>query len=134
MVAFILTDLFSNRGIGLEDRAVGVIDGEDVGIIEFERRVSDELDSYRNDFGQTVDAQVTEQVRATVWNEILRERTLLRQAEAAGFGSSLGKEEYDDIRFGNNVLQVDFRPARDGPIRCRRQLGGIITSYTRNAA
>jgi putative transposase len=35
---------------------------------------------------------------------------------------------------GNNVLQVDFRPARDGPIRCRRQLGGIITSYKREAA
>ena len=35
---------------------------------------------------------------------------------------------------GNNVLQVDFRPARDGPIRRRRQLGGIITSYTRDAA
>jgi putative transposase len=35
---------------------------------------------------------------------------------------------------GNNVLQVDFRPARDGPIRRRCQLGGIITSYTRDAA
>jgi putative transposase len=35
---------------------------------------------------------------------------------------------------GNNVLQVDFRPARDGPICCRRQLGGIVTSYTRDAA
>ncbi|WP_171006908.1 integrase core domain-containing protein [Shimia litoralis] len=35
---------------------------------------------------------------------------------------------------GNNVLQVDFRPARDGPIRCNRQLGGIVTSYTRCAA
>ena len=35
---------------------------------------------------------------------------------------------------GNNVLQVDFSPARDGPIRRRRQLGGIITSYTRDAA
>ena len=35
---------------------------------------------------------------------------------------------------GNNVLEVDFRPARDGPIRRRRQLGGIITSYTRDAA
>ena len=35
---------------------------------------------------------------------------------------------------GNKVLQVDFRPARDGPIRRNRQLGGIITSYTRDAA
>ena len=34
----------------------------------------------------------------------------------------------------NNVLHFDFRPARDGPIRRRRQLGGIITSYTRDAA
>ena len=35
---------------------------------------------------------------------------------------------------GNNVLQVDFRPARDGPIRRNWQLGGILTSYTRDAA
>ena len=35
---------------------------------------------------------------------------------------------------GNNVLQVDFRPVRDGPIRRKRQLGGIIISYTPDAA
>jgi putative transposase len=34
----------------------------------------------------------------------------------------------------NNVIQVNFRPTRDGPIRRRRQLGGIVTSYTREAA
>ena len=35
---------------------------------------------------------------------------------------------------GNNVLQVDFQPVRDGPIRRKGQLGGIVTSYTRDAA
>lgn len=35
---------------------------------------------------------------------------------------------------GNNVLQVDFRPVRDGQIQRNRQLGGIITSYSRDAA
>ncbi len=35
---------------------------------------------------------------------------------------------------GNNVLQVDFRPLRDGPIRRNRKLGGILTSYTREVA
>jgi len=35
---------------------------------------------------------------------------------------------------GNNVLQVDFRPARDGPVCRKSQLGGIITTYTRDAA
>ncbi|WP_439121568.1 hypothetical protein [Marivita sp.] len=35
---------------------------------------------------------------------------------------------------GNNVLHVDFQPVREGPIRRKRQLGGIVTSYTRDAA
>jgi putative transposase len=35
---------------------------------------------------------------------------------------------------GNNVLQVDFQPARDGPVCRKSQLGGIITTYSREAA
>jgi len=31
-------------------------------------------------------------------------------------------------------VALTFRPVRDGPIRRNRQLGGIITSYTRDAA
>ncbi|MEO5368870.1 MAG: transposase [Magnetococcus sp. DMHC-1] len=35
---------------------------------------------------------------------------------------------------GNNVLDVKFKAARDGPIRSREALGGIIRSYYREAA
>ncbi len=35
---------------------------------------------------------------------------------------------------GNNVLDVNFRPQADGVVRCKRQLGGIITHYYREAA
>ncbi|MCC6399229.1 MAG: peptidylprolyl isomerase [Flavobacteriales bacterium] len=116
MVAFILTDLFSNRGSNINDQAVGAINGEEIPLVQFEKRVSDELDSYRNDFGQTVDGQMTEQVRTSVWQEVVREHTLLRSAEEAGFGATLSKEEYDDIRFGNNVL-AEFKgnPNFQGP-------------------
>jgi putative transposase len=35
---------------------------------------------------------------------------------------------------GNRVLDESFTPERDGPIRCKQQLGGIIRSYYRDAA
>jgi peptidyl-prolyl cis-trans isomerase D len=106
LAAFILTDLFSGRGSGPQDQVLGEVGGEEISLREFESRVSDELDSYRNDFGQQVNAQMTDQVRGTVWNEMVRERVLLERVMDAGF--ALTKAEYDDIRFGNNILP-DFR-------------------------
>lgn len=102
MAAFILTDLFSGRGSGREDQSIGTVGGEEVSLIEFERRVNDEVESYRNDFGQQVNAQMQEQVRNSVWQEMLKSRVMLGQVEEAGF--SLTKAEYDDIRFGENIL------------------------------
>ena len=34
----------------------------------------------------------------------------------------------------NEVLDKSFRPQTQGTIRCKQQLGGIITSYYRDAA
>lgn len=114
MAAFILTDLFSSRGSGRQDAVLGEVAGEEIGVAEFERRVSDEVDSYRNDFGQQVNAQMQEQVRTSVWNEMVKAMVLLPQVLDAGF--SISPDEYNDIRFGENIMP-DFRnqPNFQGP-------------------
>lgn len=114
LVLFVVGDFLMGRSGIRKDQVLGTVGGEEIGHMEFERRVSDEVESYRNDFGQTVNAEMTEQVRNSVWQEVLKEKVLLPQAEAAGF--SLTKAEYDDIRFGDNIMP-DFRnqPNFQGP-------------------
>jgi putative transposase len=34
----------------------------------------------------------------------------------------------------NNVLDEQFKPQREGPVRCREKLGGLIKEYYREAA
>lgn len=106
LVLFILGELLSNRGVGRKDAVLGTVGDEEIGVMAFEQRVNDEVESYRNDFGQTVTAEMTEQVRNSVWNELVRENVLMPQVLDAGFSLSPG--EYDDIRFGDNILP-DFR-------------------------
>lgn len=114
LVLFILGELLSNRTMGRKDQALGTVGDSEIGVVAFEQRVNDEVESYRNDFGQTVTAQMTEQVRNSVWNEIVKEKVMMGQVLDAGFSLSTG--EYDDIRFGDNVMP-DFRsqPNFQGP-------------------
>jgi putative transposase len=35
---------------------------------------------------------------------------------------------------GNNVLDEQFKPQREGPVQCREKLGGLIKEYYREAA
>ncbi|MCB0771162.1 MAG: SurA N-terminal domain-containing protein, partial [Flavobacteriales bacterium] len=102
LVLFILGEFISGGSGGRQDQVLGTVGDQEIGAIEFEQRVSDEIESYRNDFGQQVDAQMTEQVRNSVWQEMVKEKVMLEEVEDAGF--TLTKAEYDDIRFGNNIL------------------------------
>ncbi|MCB0766611.1 MAG: peptidylprolyl isomerase [Flavobacteriales bacterium] len=106
LALFILGDWLAGRGTGRRDQVLGTVNGEEIGMMEFERRVNDEVESYRNDFGQQVTAQMTEQVRNSVWQEMLKRKVMMEQVEEAGF--SLTPAEYDDIRFGENILP-EFR-------------------------
>ena len=106
LVLFVVGDFIGNRTTG-QDRNVGTIAGNEISMQEFSNRVDQQIELYRQN-GTTVDNQLQEQVRNGVWNDMLRERTLSVQAEEAGFGATISRDEYDDIRFGNNILP-DFR-------------------------
>ena len=100
MLAFILGDLLSGRMGTPEEQYVGEIAGENISVIEFESRVQEEEES-RAVTGQPVDANSLDAVRSQVWNQLVIERSLLPRVNKAGF--NLTKEEYDDLRFGDNV-------------------------------
>ncbi len=106
LALFVIGDFLGHR-TGGGDRTVGSIAGTDVSVEEFSSRVDQQLDLYREN-GTTVDDKLQEQVRNGVWNDMLREHTLMVQADEAGFGNTISRDEYDDIRFGNNVLP-DFK-------------------------
>ncbi|MBX2971536.1 MAG: peptidylprolyl isomerase [Flavobacteriales bacterium] len=102
LALFILGDWLAGRGGGQRDPVIGTVDGEEVGMKEFERRVNEQVERYRAG-GNTVNSQLQEQIRNSVWTEIVRESTLKAQAEEAGFGSAICPEELEDIRTGNNI-------------------------------
>lgn len=106
LVLFVVGDFIGNR-TGGPDQHVGRIAGNEISVQEFSNRVDRQIDLYRQN-GTTVDNQLQEQVRNGVWNDMLREHTLSVQAAEAGFGTTISREEYDDIRFGNNILP-EFR-------------------------
>lgn len=105
LLLFVLDALLSNRKGGRMrgEEAIAEINGDEISTTEFSSRVEEQASLYR-DNGTTVDNQLQEQIRNSVWNDMLREHTLMVQAQKAGFGNTLSKEEYDDIRWGDNIV------------------------------
>lgn len=99
MVAFILGELFSSKGqVNPNEQEVGVISGDPISLIEFDNRVRSDETFIKN--GQPyIDDQ---QVRQQVWSQLVRERVLGSEAQDAGI--SLTKGEFDDLRWGENLL------------------------------
>ncbi len=109
LALFVLDALFNgrNKGHGRADEDIAEINGDAISVQEFSTRCDEQENIYRGN-GTTVDNQLQEQIRNGVWNEIIHEHTLKYQAEEAGFGTTIGKDEYDDIRFGDNIVP-DFK-------------------------
>jgi putative transposase len=46
----------------------------------------------------------------------------------------LTQRPHRGVGMSNNVLDEQFTPQREGPVRCREKLGGLIKEYYREAA
>lgn len=100
MGAFIMGDMFRGGGSS-QSQNIGEIGGEKIDRIEYENRVSLQLESLRS-ISQNPDAATTDRIRNQVWNDMLRERTVMVELKEAGI--SVTQDEYDDIRWGDNII------------------------------
>lgn len=103
MVAFVLGDIFTGTGGGRQDQYVGEVYGEEINLVDFERRVDAEKQSIAS-IGQS--SGQDEQIRNQVWNDMIQEKVMY--SEMNKLGLRIGQDEFDDIRFGENVLD-DFK-------------------------
>ncbi len=100
MVAFILGDILSNRSTGSGDRYVGSVFGEEINLVDYERRVEAQKESMAS-IGQPISSEAEQQIRNQVWNNMVQEKVMY--AEMNKLGLRIGQDEFDDIRFGDNL-------------------------------
>jgi peptidyl-prolyl cis-trans isomerase D len=100
MGAFIMGDMFRGGGSS-QSQNIGEISGEQIDRREYENRVSIQLESLRS-ISQNPDAATTDRIRNQVWNDMLKERTVMVELSEAGI--SVSQDEYDDIRWGDNII------------------------------
>jgi peptidyl-prolyl cis-trans isomerase D len=100
MVAFVLGDFFSGRVTTVNNQYVGKVYGEDINLVDYEKRVESQKQSMAS-IGQPVSSQAEQQIRNQVWNSMVQEKILYTEMNKLGL--RLGQDEFDDIRFGENV-------------------------------
>ena len=100
MVAFVLGDIFSGGSGSSSDQYVGQVYGEEINLRDYESRVEAQKQSMAS-VGQPVSTQAEQQIRNQVWNSMIQERIMY--AELNKLGMRVSQDEFDDIRFGENI-------------------------------
>lgn len=100
MLAFILGEYFTSNQ-GSRKLNIGNIYGEDIEIADFENRVQEQEQALES-INQKIDENTRKQIRDQVWNDMLRERIVGK--EIKDLGLHVAVEEYNDIRYGQNVM------------------------------
>lgn len=129
LLLFILGDLLGNQGGSGADNVIGTAYGKPIDAVEYERRVKEMTDQENMNRAMQgrpeMNESETDQVRETVWNQMVGE--IISDRELAHFPLSVSQAELNDMVHGENIhpsiLQepgftgIDGRFSRDSLIR-----------------
>jgi len=107
LVAFIVGD-FLHSGATFFHRSrenVATIAGENIHFLEFQRAVDQMTEVYRIETGQNdLSEEIQSQIRASVWETMVND--MLLQREAKKIGLTVSSEELSDRLIGNNIHPI----------------------------
>ncbi len=104
LLAFIVGDFLSSSAsiVNEHQSNLGKIDGKSVGYVEFMEAVDQLSEVYKIEYGTaSLDDDLNDQIRESVWQTMVRERILNAEAEEAGM--EVCKEEMRDMILGDHI-------------------------------
>lgn len=103
LLGFILTDYLSTRGGSLFDgnrsTTIGVINGNKIDVVEFERRIKQQEDMMKAQ-GQNLGEMGRQQIIESIWSEEVNRAIMDEEFE--NLGIAVGSRELNDMLYGSN--------------------------------
>lgn len=130
IVAFLIGDAVQTGGSLLRgnQNEVGEVDGEAIVIQEFNERVEQNTNNFRQQMGGNMNAQMTSYIVENSWNQAISE--LLLNKEVKRLGIQVSRNELNDMITGKNphpqVVQ-SFADPQTGQVN-RTQLNAFLTN------
>lgn len=113
IVSFLLQDAFFGKSsLSRRDTSVGKVNGEDLDLSEYQRRIQDAENNARQQM-PNIDEQTRQYIREQVWNEFLNEQIMQAQYKTLGIDVTEA-EVVDQIKGKNPNPVVVQQFTRDG--------------------
>jgi peptidyl-prolyl cis-trans isomerase D len=103
LLAFIIGDFLKSGSTFFQQgkEKIVIVDGRSVGYQEFMQRVEDMSDTYKNNYGRTLQEDQQDQIRQSVYDELVGKILLDKASEKTGL--TVGADELTDMIMGKNI-------------------------------
>jgi peptidyl-prolyl cis-trans isomerase D len=117
LLAFIVGDFLKSGSTFFHQNKekIVIVDGKSIGYQEFIQRVENVSDAYKNNYGGTLTEEQQDQIRQSVYDEMVGKILLDNESEKTGI--TVGEEERNDMIMGKNIspmIQQYFRNPQTG--------------------